>query len=138
LILRALNVAVFFILKFWSAFFYSKTNEMHNFLKLNYFGITLCMFWAVLLSIIRSLRPYMYLLLYVQSWTPDDGRKFRPKHAECYSKINKFEKLVHLVGFYYRNILWCMDQRMSNFVVLYTCDCYNILCYTCDYQLKTS
>jgi hypothetical protein len=22
-----------------------------------------------------------------------------PKHVECYSKINKFEKLVHLVGF---------------------------------------
>ena len=27
------------------------------------------------------------LLLYVQSWTPDDGRKDRPKHVECYSKI---------------------------------------------------
>jgi len=39
------------------------------------------------------------VLLYVQSWTPDDGRKVRPKHVECYSKINKFEKLVHLVGF---------------------------------------
>jgi len=23
----------------------------------------------------------------------------RPKHVECYSKINKFEKLVHLVRF---------------------------------------
>ena len=30
--------------------------------------------------------------------TPDDGRKDRPKHVEFYSK-NKFEKLVHLVGF---------------------------------------
>jgi len=28
-------------------------------------------------------------LLYVQSLTPDDGRKDRPKHVECYSnKIN--------------------------------------------------
>jgi len=28
------------------------------------------------------------LLLYVQSWTPDDGwRKDRPKHVECHSKI---------------------------------------------------
>jgi len=27
------------------------------------------------------------LLLYVQSWTPDDGRKYRPKHVECHSKI---------------------------------------------------
>jgi hypothetical protein len=29
----------------------------------------------------------------------DEERKDRPKHVECYSKINKFEKLVHLVGF---------------------------------------
>jgi len=29
---------------------------------------------------------------------PDDGQKTSPKHAEFYSK-NKFEKLVHLVGF---------------------------------------
>ena len=28
-----------------------------------------------------------YLLLYVQSRTPDDGRKDLPKHAECHSKI---------------------------------------------------
>jgi len=27
------------------------------------------------------------LLLYVQSCTPDDGRKDRPKHVECHSKI---------------------------------------------------
>jgi len=27
------------------------------------------------------------LLLYVQSWTPDDGRKDHPKHVECNSKI---------------------------------------------------
>jgi len=27
------------------------------------------------------------LLLYAQSWTPDDGRKYRLKHLECYSKI---------------------------------------------------
>ena len=40
-------------------------------------------------------------LLYVQSWTPDDGRKDRPKHVECQYKIlvNKFDTLVHLVGF---------------------------------------
>jgi hypothetical protein len=29
----------------------------------------------------------IYLLLYVQSWTPDDGQKDCPKHVECYSKI---------------------------------------------------
>ena len=41
------------------------------------------------------------LLLYVQSWTPDDGRKDRPKHEECHSKI----KYIWYIGpyslFYY-------------------------------------
>ena len=39
------------------------------------------------------------LLLYVLSWTPDDGWENRPKHVECHSKINEFEPLVNLVGF---------------------------------------
>jgi len=34
----------------------------------------------------------------VQWKTPDDGQRNCPKHVEFYSK-NKFEKLVHLVGF---------------------------------------
>ena len=38
----------------------------------------------------------IYLTLYVQSWTPDDGRKDRPKHVQWYS-INS--KIVHPVGF---------------------------------------
>jgi len=38
-------------------------------------------------------------LQYVQSLTPDDGRKDRPKHVECYSNKNKFETLMRLVGF---------------------------------------
>jgi len=33
--------------------------------------------------------------------TPDDGQRNCPKHAEFYSK-NKFEELVHLVGFIIR------------------------------------
>jgi len=37
-------------------------------------------------------------LLCVQWKTPDDGQRNCPKHVEFYSK-NKFEKLVHLVGF---------------------------------------
>jgi len=37
-------------------------------------------------------------LLCVQWETPDDGQRNCPKHVEFYSK-NKFEKLVHLVGF---------------------------------------
>jgi len=38
----------------------------------------------------------VYLMLCVQSWTPDDGQKDRPKHVEWYS-INS--KIVHLIGF---------------------------------------
>jgi len=38
-------------------------------------------------------------LLYVQSWTPDDGRKDRPKHVQCQFKIKYSDTLVHLVGF---------------------------------------
>ena len=40
-------------------------------------------------------------LLWVQGWTTDDGQRNCPKHVEFYSK-NKFEKLVHLVGFIIR------------------------------------
>jgi len=34
---------------------------------------------------------------------PDDGQRNSPKHVEFHSK-NKFEKLVHLVGFVIRNL----------------------------------
>ena len=68
------------------------------------------MFRTVFLSIIRSLAPYtqqyiqitltydICLLLCVQYYTPDDGQRYSPKHVESYSK-NKFEKLLHLIGF---------------------------------------
>ena len=39
---------------------------------------------------LASRQQYLFdkcLLLYVQAWTPDDGRKDRPKHVECHSKI---------------------------------------------------
>jgi len=48
---------------------------------------------------------YCYLLASRQITVSDDGRKDRPKHMECLSKINKLEKLVHLVGFTIRIIL---------------------------------
>jgi hypothetical protein len=52
--------------------------------------------------IIRSQVLYdIHLLLCIQYLTPDDGQKTCPKHVEFYSK-NKFEKLVHLVGFIIR------------------------------------
>jgi len=59
------------------------------------------MFWTGFLSIIASSQHNLYdiyLLLCVQYETPDDGQRNCPKHVEFYSK-NKFEKLVHLVGF---------------------------------------
>jgi len=78
---------------------------MHNISNLFYFGTTLYMFRTVFPFIIRSIRLYIqhhtiqvlwllaskqpqnlydiYLMLYVESYTPDDGRKDRPKHVEC-------------------------------------------------------
>jgi hypothetical protein len=40
-------------------------------------------------------------LLCLQWKTPDDGQRNCPKHVEFYCK-NKFEKLVHLIGFIIR------------------------------------
>ena len=51
----------------------------------------------------------IYLLLCVQCWAPDDGQRNCPKHVEFHSK-NKFEKLVHIVGFV---IGMCHDARSS-------------------------
>ena len=52
--------------------------------------------------LLASSRQYLFdicLLLYVQSLTPDDGRKDRPKHAECYSnKINLRHWCIWLVS----------------------------------------
>ena len=42
----------------------------------------------------------IYLMLCIQSWTPDNGRKDRPKHVEWYS-INS--KNCESFWFYYRN-----------------------------------
>jgi len=52
-------------------------------------------------------------MLYVRSWTPDDGRKDRPKHVEWYS-VNS--KNCASGWFNYRNIFWsvlCMWCRVS-------------------------
>jgi len=56
----------------------------------------------IAVCLLASRQQYLFdicLLLYVQSWTPDDGRKGRPKHAECHSKIKYFDTLLDLVGF---------------------------------------
>jgi len=54
---------------------------------------------------------------------PDDGKRNCPKYVEFYSK-NKFEKLVHLVGFIIRIFSWCTVTCTSN--SLY---CLSNLCY---------
>ena len=82
------------------------------------------MFRTVYPSIIRSSRLYLRqqaydkrillsarqqylfdkcLLLYVQSWTPDDGRKDSPKHVECHSKIKWIWYIGASSWCYYRN-----------------------------------
>jgi len=52
-------------------------------------------------------------LLCVQWKTPDDGQRNSPKHVEFYFKT-KFEKLVHLVWFYYKNLSRCTVTWMWN------------------------
>jgi len=75
---------------------------------------SLYMFRAVFPTIMRSSRLYIlhdiHLMLYVQSWTPDDGRKNLPKHVEWYS-INS--KNCASSWFYYRNSL-CVDHACSS------------------------
>jgi len=43
-----------------------------------------------------------YTIAVFTAKTPDDGQRNCPKHVEFHSK-NKFEKLLHLVGFIIRN-----------------------------------
>ena len=101
---------------------YNKTNWMQQSLKF-IFGIKLYMFRTVPLSTIRSFSLYTqqwhmsYMFadslragsgqMCVQWKTLDDGRRSCPKHVEFYSK-NKFEKLVHLVGFIIRICFVCL------------------------------
>ena len=47
--------------------------------------------------------------------TPDDGQRNCPKHVEFYSK-NKFQKLVHLVGFIIRMLV--LHQSVGRNVLL--------------------
>ena len=74
----------------------------------------------------RKLSANLYVLLRGRWKTPDDGHRNCPKHGDFYSK-NKFEKLVHLVGFIVRDLSRCctvshMDVR--RLVVLSRCQLY--------------
>ena len=54
--------------------------------------------------LLASCQQNLYVLLCVQWKTPDDGQRNCLKHVEFYSK-NKFEKLVHPVGFIIRSYI---------------------------------
>jgi len=86
---------------------FSLHTAMVYFLKF-IFGIKLYTFRTVPLSIIRSFSQYTQQHVYdihrccvYSEKTPDDRQRNCPKHVEFYSK-NKFQKLVHLVGFIIR------------------------------------
>jgi hypothetical protein len=60
--------------------------------------------WNNLLT--SCLQNYMtYTIAVCTVKTPDDGQRNCPKHVDFHSK-NKFEKLVHLVGFIIRINIW--------------------------------
>ena len=62
--------------------------------------------WWTERSVLASRQQYLFdkcLLLYVQSWTPDDGQKDRPKHVECHSKRKLIWYIRASYWFYYRN-----------------------------------
>jgi len=58
-------------------------------------------------------------LLFVQWKTSNDGQSNCPKHVEFYSQ-NKFEKLVHLVGFIIKTSFFISDER-SKALKLWNC-----------------
>ena len=81
------------------------------------------MFRTVLTSIIRSSWLYVQqqayvkqILLYVKSWTPDDGWKDRPKHVKLFQ--NKFETLVRLVGFTIEICYYSRPYERQNWYVV--------------------
>ena len=69
----------------------------------------------------------IYLVLCVESWTPDDGRKDRPKHVEWYSVKSK---IVHLIGFTIEifTTLWKFWDRRA--VKAKACFAQNCRCYS--------
>jgi len=58
------------------------------------------------------------LLLYVQSWTPDDGMERPSETCRVSLQINIFDTLVHLVCFTVEIILWCTAVWTSNLLLL--------------------
>ena len=67
-----------------------------------------------------SKRVWHIPLLCVQWKTPDDGQRNCPKHVEFHSK-NKFETLVHLVGFIISTNILLFEFHMYVFSPLWRC-----------------
>ena len=87
----------------------AKPTRCTNVSNLFYFGMTLYMFQTVFPSIIRSTRLYIQQQILLSAWQMPVAVctvlnswwwTERPSEdVDCHSKINKFDKLVHLVGF---------------------------------------
>jgi len=82
-------------------------------------------FWSCSQAVSKPL--WHIPLLCVQRKTPDDGQSNCSKHVEFYSK-NKFEKLVHLVGFIIRMYHDARSaerqSEIKSLFVVYTCYLY--------------
>jgi hypothetical protein len=86
-------------------------------------------FFTVHIAMVYISKPVWHIpLLCVQWRTPDDGQRNCPKHVEFHSK-NKFEKLVHLVGFIIRNLSRCTVAWTSN--LFFVCSATRIFCVQC-------
>jgi hypothetical protein len=91
------------------------------------------MFHLVLASMQSTNRYDIYLMPCVQSWTPDDGRKDRPKHVEWYS-INS--KIVHLVGFTIEIRRQGFNENINS-KSMHLLVCINIIVSRCTVQKST-
>jgi len=81
---------------------------------------------CLLASKLASRQQYLFdilvcLLLYVQSWTPDDGRKDRPKHVECHPKIKYIWYIGASCWFYCRNNIIMHGPMNDKIHVLCNC-----------------
>ena len=96
------------------------TNFSNLLLKLNsiYFGQFLCTSLGVF-ECTHSSGIWHTGLLCLQWKTPDDRQRNCPKHVEFHLK-NKFEKLVHLVSFYYKKFITMHAHMNVKFVFIIT------------------
>ena len=103
-------------------------------------------------SCLKAVRkPVWHIPLLCVRWkTPDDGQRNCPKNVEIHSK-NKFEKLVHLVGFIIRKVPTLEDLCTSKTSViiyhlihhnakeklsLHQHLCENLKCYKFEYSFS--